>query len=156
MALSNLPTFSAGILSLPHSDSQNRYFLSHLYPKPQTSAKPFIKPFEPLLHLYIVASPNPTLSSRPPPTLPCASSKESSSEESLGDLQEPILYSMGGNLADRLLRRAIFVGAATVASKILGLVREIVLAAVIGVGPVATAFNYAAVLPRFSTSFLGG
>ncbi|XP_073013992.1 uncharacterized protein [Typha latifolia] len=153
MALSNLPTFSAGILSLPHSDSQNRYFLSHLYPKPQTSAKPFIKPFEPLLHLYIVASPNPTLSSRPPPTLPCASSKESSSEESLGDLQEPDTLPLHSN---RLLRRAIFVGAATVASKILGLVREIVLAAVIGVGPVATAFNYAAVLPRFSTSFLGG
>ncbi|KAH7670598.1 Peptidoglycan biosynthesis protein MurJ protein [Dioscorea alata] len=56
---------------------------------------------------------------------------------------------------DGLVRRASLVGAATIASKILGLVREIALASVIGVGPVATAFNHAVVLPRFSSSFLG-
>ncbi|KAM0940852.1 putative peptidoglycan biosynthesis protein MurJ [Dioscorea sansibarensis] len=54
---------------------------------------------------------------------------------------------------DGLLRRGSLVGAATIASKILGLIREIALASVIGVGPVATAFNHAVVLPRFSSSF---
>ncbi|MQL91330.1 hypothetical protein Taro_023943 [Colocasia esculenta] len=55
-----------------------------------------------------------------------------------------------------LIRSAGLVGAATVASKILGLLREVVIASVFGVGPVATAFNHAVVLPRFCSSFLGG
>lgn len=45
---------------------------------------------------------------------------------------------------------------ATVASKILGFLREIILAAVFGVGPVATAFKYAWVLPGLFSSLLGG
>ncbi|XP_077229365.1 uncharacterized protein LOC143862240 isoform X2 [Tasmannia lanceolata] len=54
------------------------------------------------------------------------------------------------------LRNAGLISAATVASKILGLLREIVLAAVFGVGPVTTAFNHALVLPSFFASLLGG
>ncbi|KAL7232651.1 hypothetical protein ACSBR2_010629 [Camellia fascicularis] len=38
----------------------------------------------------------------------------------------------------------------------LGLIREIIVASVFGIGPVATAFKYAYVLPGFSASLLGG
>ncbi|OVA20809.1 Flagellin assembly [Macleaya cordata] len=56
----------------------------------------------------------------------------------------------------RPFRSAAWIGAATAASKFLGLLREILLAAVFGVGPVATAFKHASVLPCFYTSVLGG
>ncbi|KAI3463043.1 hypothetical protein Pfo_019706 [Paulownia fortunei] len=51
---------------------------------------------------------------------------------------------------------ATWVGVATLTSKILGLLREVTMASVFGVGPVATAFKYAWVLPGFSSSLLGG
>ncbi|KAG8366905.1 hypothetical protein BUALT_Bualt16G0016500 [Buddleja alternifolia] len=51
---------------------------------------------------------------------------------------------------------ATWIGVATLTSKILGLLREITMASVFGVGPVATAFKYAWVLPGFSSSLLGG
>ncbi|CAI5987994.1 unnamed protein product [Closterium sp. NIES-65] len=47
------------------------------------------------------------------------------------------------------LRAASTVGAAAAASKVLGLMREMVLAAAFGVGPVMTAFRWAEVLPAF-------
>ncbi|CAL5391209.1 unnamed protein product [Camellia sinensis] len=37
-----------------------------------------------------------------------------------------------------------------------GLIREIIVASVFGIGPVATAFKYAYLLPGFSASLLGG
>lgn len=49
-----------------------------------------------------------------------------------------------------------WIGIATITSKVLGLVREIVIASVFGIGPVATAFRYASVLPGFAASVLGG
>ncbi|KAH9313124.1 hypothetical protein KI387_028159, partial [Taxus chinensis] len=56
----------------------------------------------------------------------------------------------------RLLKNAGMVGLATTASKILGLLRETVLAATFGIGPVIAAFNYASILPSFFISLLGG
>ncbi|KAL3526376.1 hypothetical protein ACH5RR_011032 [Cinchona calisaya] len=53
-------------------------------------------------------------------------------------------------------KNATLIGLATIASKILGLLREIVMASSFGIGPVATAFKYAAVLPGFAASLLGG
>ncbi|XP_010248650.1 PREDICTED: uncharacterized protein LOC104591501 isoform X2 [Nelumbo nucifera] len=58
--------------------------------------------------------------------------------------------------AARFLQNAAWVGVATIVSKILGLLREVILAAVFGVGPVATAFKHASVLPIFSVSLIGG
>ncbi|CAL5325306.1 unnamed protein product [Camellia sinensis] len=57
-----------------------------------------------------------------------------------------------------LIQHATWIGFATITSKILGLIREIIVASVFGIGPVATAFNflYAYVLPGFSASLLGG
>ncbi|CAI5936455.1 unnamed protein product, partial [Closterium sp. NIES-64] len=46
-------------------------------------------------------------------------------------------------------------GAAAAASKVLGLMREMVLAAAFGVGPVMTAFSYASLIPTFCLSLLG-
>ncbi|WKA04333.1 hypothetical protein VitviT2T_022382 [Vitis vinifera] len=57
---------------------------------------------------------------------------------------------------NELIRNAVWVGVATIASKILGLLREIVLASVFGIGPVVTAFKYASVIPGFTASLLGG
>ncbi|GJP74609.1 hypothetical protein CLOP_g5168 [Closterium sp. NIES-67] len=54
------------------------------------------------------------------------------------------------------LRAASTVGIAAAASKILGLIREMVLAAAFGVGPVMTAFSYSALIPTFCLSLLGG
>ncbi|CAI5491837.1 unnamed protein product, partial [Closterium sp. Naga37s-1] len=54
------------------------------------------------------------------------------------------------------LRAASTVGAAAAASKVLGLTREMVLAAAFGVGPVMTAFSYASLIPTFCLSLLGG
>ncbi|KAH8940731.1 hypothetical protein BDL97_14G000600 [Sphagnum fallax] len=48
------------------------------------------------------------------------------------------------------------IGAATAISKFMGLLRETVLAAVFGVGPVINAFNYASIIPGFSLAMLGG
>ncbi|XP_009799116.1 uncharacterized protein LOC107795440 isoform X2 [Nicotiana tabacum] len=53
-------------------------------------------------------------------------------------------------------RNVTWIGIATITSKVLGLVREIVIASVFGIGPVATAFRYASVLPGFAASVLGG
>ncbi|CAI6000486.1 unnamed protein product [Closterium sp. NIES-64] len=53
------------------------------------------------------------------------------------------------------LRAASTVGAAAAASKVLGLMREMVLAAAFGVGPVMTAFSYASLIPTFCLSLLG-
>ncbi|KAL7135855.1 hypothetical protein ABFS83_11G125700 [Erythranthe nasuta] len=58
----------------------------------------------------------------------------------------------GGNSASA----ATWVGVATLTSKILGLLREVTMASVFGVGPVVSAFKYAWVLPGFSSSLLGG
>ncbi|THF95681.1 hypothetical protein TEA_029400 [Camellia sinensis var. sinensis] len=55
-----------------------------------------------------------------------------------------------------LIQHATWIGFATITSKILGLIREIIVASVFGIGPVATAFKYAYVLPGFSASLLGG
>ncbi|XP_042001463.1 probable lipid II flippase MurJ isoform X3 [Salvia splendens] len=57
---------------------------------------------------------------------------------------------------DKSVSAATLVGVATLVSKILGLLREVIMASVFGVGPVATAFKYAWVLPGFSSSLLGG
>ncbi|KAA8530186.1 hypothetical protein F0562_004895 [Nyssa sinensis] len=57
---------------------------------------------------------------------------------------------------DGLIQNAALIGVATVTSKILGLLREITIAAVFGIGPVASAFKYASVVPGFSASLLGG
>ncbi|XP_020106513.1 uncharacterized protein LOC109722787 [Ananas comosus] len=151
---------SHGVASLPHPHPHPHHHHSnahllrspHLYLRPQTSPKPSFRPPLPLRNT--LASPRLGRRPRRSPSLPRDSvGGGCSSEQSCGDGREhdpPPIPSNG------LLRCATLVGSATVASKILGLVREIVLAAVIGVGPVATAFNHAAVLPRFSTSFLGG
>ncbi|XP_002963045.2 uncharacterized protein LOC9643255 [Selaginella moellendorffii] len=48
------------------------------------------------------------------------------------------------------------IGSATALSKVLGLVRELVLAAVFGVGPVVDAFRYASIVPGFFLIILGG
>ncbi|RVW46620.1 putative lipid II flippase MurJ [Vitis vinifera] len=56
---------------------------------------------------------------------------------------------------NELIRNAVWVGVATITSKILGLLREIVLASVFGIGPVVTAFKYASVIPGFTASLLG-
>ncbi|XP_059644140.1 uncharacterized protein LOC132285920 [Cornus florida] len=63
---------------------------------------------------------------------------------------------IAGTFGDRSIQIAAWIGVATVASKILGLLREITMAATFGVGPVATAFKYASVLPGFFASLLGG
>ncbi|XP_038986873.1 probable lipid II flippase MurJ isoform X2 [Phoenix dactylifera] len=134
--------------SLPQA--KTRSFPSLLQPKLHPSPNPSLKPFDATPGLSLVSSSAPVLHLRPRRGFrapPRASSDPSPLEESP---QKDATSEYG------LLRRATLVGTATVASKILGLLREIVLAAVIGVGPVATAFNHAAVLPRFSSSFLGG
>ncbi|CAM6098788.1 unnamed protein product [Calypogeia fissa] len=51
---------------------------------------------------------------------------------------------------------AALIGSATVLSKLLGLVREIVLAAVFGVGPIINAFNYSSIIPGFFLTLVGG
>lgn len=147
MALAKPPPLSAGIESLPQAKTQR--LPSLLQPKLHPSPDPSLKPFDALLGLSLVSPSAPLLHLRHRRGLraPRASS-DPSSEESFENPQK--------DATDGLLCRATLVGAATVASKILGLLREIVLAAVIGVGPVATAFNHAAMLPRFSASFLGG
>ncbi|KAJ0971961.1 hypothetical protein J5N97_019920 [Dioscorea zingiberensis] len=129
-------------------------------PNVRSSTKPYGKPPR-SLRLSIVANlaGNPLFHIKLCQRNPRASSDECSSEgfsedtrkdATDGDQDSPQQHSNG------LLRRASLVGAATLASKILGLIREITLASIIGVGPVATAFNHAVVLPRFSSSFLGG
>ncbi|KAG6545069.1 hypothetical protein Mapa_013765 [Marchantia paleacea] len=55
-----------------------------------------------------------------------------------------------------LLRIGALIGSATVLSKILGLARETVLAAIYGVGPVMNAYSYASVVPGFFLALLGG
>ncbi|XP_060192520.1 LOW QUALITY PROTEIN: uncharacterized protein LOC132622028 [Lycium barbarum] len=57
-----------------------------------------------------------------------------------------------------LVRNVTWIGVATITSKVLGLVREIVIASAFGIGPdpVITAFRYAVVLPGFAASVLGG
>eukprot|EP00249_Psilotum_nudum_P011461 c23190_g1_i2 orf=258-2162(-) len=55
-----------------------------------------------------------------------------------------------------LLHSVGLIGLTTVVSKVLGLMREIVVAAVFGVGPVVTAFNYSYILPGFLITILGG
>ncbi|BBN03522.1 putative peptidoglycan lipid II flippase [Marchantia polymorpha subsp. ruderalis] len=55
-----------------------------------------------------------------------------------------------------LLRTGALIGSATVLSKILGLARETVLAAIYGVGPVMNAYSYASVVPGFFLALLGG
>ncbi|XP_019161625.1 PREDICTED: uncharacterized protein LOC109158201 isoform X2 [Ipomoea nil] len=56
----------------------------------------------------------------------------------------------------QFLENASWIGLATITSKIMGLLREIVMASVFGIGPVAIAFRYAWVLPGFAASVLGG
>uniref|UniRef100_A0A3Q7FBS2 Lipid II flippase MurJ n=1 Tax=Solanum lycopersicum TaxID=4081 RepID=A0A3Q7FBS2_SOLLC len=58
-----------------------------------------------------------------------------------------------GNL---LSKSVTWIGVATITSKVLGLLREIVIASAFGIGPVVTAFRYASVLPGFAASVLGG
>ncbi|XP_049383832.1 uncharacterized protein LOC125848077 [Solanum stenotomum] len=55
-----------------------------------------------------------------------------------------------------LSRNVTWIGVATITSKVLGLLREIVIASAFGIGPVVTAFRYASVLPGFAASVLGG
>lgn len=55
-----------------------------------------------------------------------------------------------------LFQIARVIGAATLVSKVTGLAREAVLAAVFGVGPVMNAFNYASIVPGFFLTMLGG
>ncbi|XP_055806558.1 uncharacterized protein LOC129875146 [Solanum dulcamara] len=55
-----------------------------------------------------------------------------------------------------LFKNVTWIGVATITSKILGLLREIVIASAFGIGPVVTAFRYASVLPGFAASVLGG
>ncbi|KAL2523294.1 putative lipid II flippase MurJ [Forsythia ovata] len=57
---------------------------------------------------------------------------------------------------DLSVKTVTLISVATLTSKILGLIREVTMASVFGVGPVATAFKYAWVLPGFSSSLLGG
>ncbi|GBG86476.1 hypothetical protein CBR_g41471 [Chara braunii] len=57
---------------------------------------------------------------------------------------------------DKFLRVAGIVGTATMASKLLGTVRETALAAAFGVGPVMDAFSYASLAPTFFIALLGG
>ncbi|XP_073117056.1 uncharacterized protein [Elaeis guineensis] len=149
MALAKTPALYPGNRSLPQAKTLS--FPSLLQSKLHPCPNPSLKPIDALLGLSVAFSPAPLLHLRPRRGVrapPRASSDPSTLEESFENPQK--------DATDGLLQRATLVGAATVASKILGLLREIVLAAVIGVGPVATAFNHAAVLPRFSASFLGG
>ncbi|KAK9272512.1 hypothetical protein L1049_002885 [Liquidambar formosana] len=70
---------------------------------------------------------------------------------------DSVLYSKNSIPPENgLIRNAAWIGVATIISKIMGLLREIFLAAVFGIGPVATAFKYASVLPGFAASLLGG
>ncbi|EFJ36506.1 hypothetical protein SELMODRAFT_404575 [Selaginella moellendorffii] len=55
----------------------------------------------------------------------------------------------------KFLKLAGVTGSATALSKVLGLVRELVLAAVFGVGPVVDAFGYASIVPGFFLIILG-
>lgn len=55
-----------------------------------------------------------------------------------------------------LLRVAASVGAVTALCKVLGMVREMLLAAFFGIGPVVDAFNYAQIIPGFFLSIVGG
>ncbi|KAI5083916.1 hypothetical protein GOP47_0000085 [Adiantum capillus-veneris] len=55
-----------------------------------------------------------------------------------------------------LLQVAASIGLATTLSKALGLLREALLAAVFGVGPVMSAFSYSSMLPGFFMAVLGG
>ncbi|TMX04089.1 hypothetical protein EJD97_011645, partial [Solanum chilense] len=55
-----------------------------------------------------------------------------------------------------LSENVTWIGVATITSKVLGLLREIVIASAFGIGPVVTAFRYASVLPGFAASVLGG
>lgn len=66
--------------------------------------------------------------------------------------------SENGYNSDRggLLKNISIIGVATTSSKILGLLRETVLAAAFGIGPVTTSFNYASIIPAFFISLLGG
>ncbi|XP_024541061.1 uncharacterized protein LOC112349967 [Selaginella moellendorffii] len=71
---------------------------------------------------------------------------------SLFELNENDSKGGGGNF----LKLAGVIGSATALSKVLGLVRELVLAAVFGVGPVVDAFGYASIVPGFFLTILGG
>ncbi|XXG79718.1 hypothetical protein AAC387_Pa09g0729 [Persea americana] len=55
-----------------------------------------------------------------------------------------------------LFKNMGLVGMGTITSKITGVLREIILAAVFGVGPVATAYSHASVFPCYFASHLGG
>ncbi|XP_022856988.1 uncharacterized protein LOC111378056 isoform X2 [Olea europaea var. sylvestris] len=56
---------------------------------------------------------------------------------------------------DLSVKTVTWISVATLTSKILGLIREVIMASVFGIGPVATAFKYAWVLLGFSSSLLG-
>jgi len=62
----------------------------------------------------------------------------------------------GANVKSDMLRVSWVVGLATLASKVLGMLREAMMAAAFGVGPVAVAYSYASLLPGFFQSLLGG
>eukprot|EP00250_Pteridium_aquilinum_P008161 c17725_g1_i2 orf=134-1414(+) len=70
----------------------------------------------------------------------------------------PLIITQCHDKQDRrnLLQVAGSIGIATTLSKALGLLRETLLAAVFGVGPVITAFSYSSILPGFFMAVLGG
>ncbi|KAG5624446.1 hypothetical protein H5410_009664 [Solanum commersonii] len=85
----------------------------------------------------------------------------SHSSESSSDYENP--FSCDSTHNDFILppgklpsRNVTWIGVATITSKVLGLLREIVIASAFGIGPVVTAFRYASVLPGFAASVLGG
>lgn len=85
----------------------------------------------------------------------------SSSPRALMDSNGETSYqrsSENGYNSDRggLLKSISIIGVATASSKILGLLRETILAAAFGIGPVTTSFNYASIIPGFFISLLGG
>ncbi|KAK9807750.1 hypothetical protein WJX72_008007 [[Myrmecia] bisecta] len=73
--------------------------------------------------------------------------------------EQPTPQTAGGGGAGpppALLRVVGTVGAATALCKALGLVREMVIAARFGVGPIVDAYNYASIVPGFFYVLLGG
>ncbi|PSS30350.1 Lipid II flippase [Actinidia chinensis var. chinensis] len=100
------------------------------------------------------------LRSKEPLSLPIGSPKSSSNDAFESETKiEDDKYSSNINLKPSgrgLVQNAASIGLATFTSKLLGLVREITVASVFGIGPVATAFKYAYVLPGFSAALLGG
>lgn len=93
-------------------------------------------------------------------TIPCGDrlfySQSSPSSEDTNEIDVILDTSISLPSDNQLVRNAAWIGLATLTSKILGLLREIIMAAVFGVGPVAIAFRYAYVLPGFAASLLGG